>query len=116
MIDWKIAKIASSGMRGMRLRLRQVMTRLSATALAKPPRATGAVGVGGAHADLLVSKAVVLGAVPGQRQEDVVERRPAQADVVDPDPGRVEVADDLDEALRAAARRARSACGCARRG
>ena len=41
MIDWRIAKIASSGMRGMRFRFRQPMTRLSVTiAEAMPPAAT----------------------------------------------------------------------------
>src|SRR3954454_14705871 len=42
MIDWKIAKIASSGMRGTRLRLRHAMTRLSATILPTPVRGRGA--------------------------------------------------------------------------
>ena len=46
----------------------------------------------------------VFGGVPGQREEHVVERRPAQADVVDGDPRVVEVAQDLDERLRAALR------------
>ncbi len=32
MIDWKIAKIASSGMRGMRIRLRPMTIRPSDTA------------------------------------------------------------------------------------
>src|SRR5437763_309520 len=37
MIDWRIAKIASSGMRGTRLRLRQAMMRPSASAWRRPP-------------------------------------------------------------------------------
>ena len=45
---------------------------------------------------------LLLGGVPGQRQEHVVERGPPQADVVDGDPGVVEVAQDLDQGLRAA--------------
>ena len=40
----------------------------------------------------------------GQREEDVVERRAAEPDVVDRDPGVVEIADDLDEALGAGPR------------
>ena len=40
--------------------------------------------------------------MPGQGEEHVVERGPAQADVVDGDPCLVEVAQDLDERLRAA--------------
>ena len=107
-------------MRGMRFRLRQRDDQAVGDDLAKPPRATGADRlVGGGHASSRRRASSIvgwrLGGVPGQRQEHVVERRPAQADVVDRDPGLVEVADDLDERLRAARRRARSACGCARR-
>ena len=54
-----------------------------------------------------VGLGLLLGGVAGERQEHVVERRPAQADVVDRDPRLVEVADDVDELLRAAVRRRR---------
>ena len=42
MIDCRMAKMASSGMRGMRLRFRQVMTSASATACRTPPLGVGA--------------------------------------------------------------------------
>ena len=42
MIDWMIAKIASSGMRGTRLRLRQATTRPSSSAWRRPPVEAGA--------------------------------------------------------------------------
>ena len=47
----------------------------------------------------------------GERQEDVVERRAADADVVDADRRLVEVAHDLDEAHRAAVGGYRQAAG-----
>ena len=116
MIDWRIAKIASSGMRGMRLRLRQPMTRpsLSAWRRRQPPAWAGA---GGrvvlmrlpSHSRLPRIVVLVRAAWPVSAEEDVVEGRPAQADVVDGDAGLVEVAHDLDERASPAARSARSA-------
>ena len=52
MIDWRIAKIASSGMRGIRLRLRHATTRPSLNARRTLPIGAGAAGVelGGGHA------------------------------------------------------------------
>jgi hypothetical protein len=49
--------------------------------------------------------------VAGQRQEDVVEGRSAQRQIVDRDPGGVEVADDLHQALRPAVGRDRDPAG-----
>ena len=65
----------------------------------KPPagrRRPCAVAGGHAAASAIGS---LLGDVAGQAQEDVVERRPAQADVVDLDARLVEVADDLRRAV-----------------
>ena len=47
----------------------------------------------------------------GQRQEDVIERRPAEADVVDGDPRFVEVADDLRQVRRPVVGRDRQLAG-----
>ena len=47
----------------------------------------------------------------GQRQEDVIERRPAEADVIDGDPRLVEVADDLGQVRRPAVGRDREPAG-----
>ena len=117
MIDWRIAKIASSGMRGTRLRLRQLITQPSATAtsparlarLALPflrsrsaPRPSAAAGPPRPRR-------------PREREEDVVERRPAEADVVDRDRSLAEATHDVDELLRAALGWRSSAGACARR-
>ena len=120
MIDWKIAKIASSGMRGMRIRLRPMTIRPSDTAWRKPP--WGAAVRTPAPAVMRPSRPsrppsvvvvlVVFGdRVTGQRQEDVVERRPAEADVVDGDPRFVEVADDLRQVRRPVVGRDREPAG-----
>ena len=96
MIDWRIAKIASSGMRGTRFRLRQ--------------RDDEPVGDGGPERGRSLRarrrpRRLSSAAWPVSVEEDVVERRPAQADVVDPDPGVPEPPHDVDELLRAAVRR-----------
>src|SRR5260221_9739284 len=51
------------------------------------------------------------GGVPGQPEEDVVQRRSSQRDVVDTDPGLVKIAHDLDQPGGAALRGDRQAAG-----
>ena len=109
MIDWRTAKIASSGIRGIRLRLRHVTIRPSVSAWRDAARAdaAGVVVVMTASREPLGRRprrrrCLSSAAWPVRRQEDVVERRPAQADVVDGDARLVEVAHDLDQRLRAA--------------
>ena len=63
-----------------------------------PPRVARLAGV-----VLVAVRRQSSAAWPVSVEEDVVERRAAQPDVVDRDAGLVEVADDLDEALGAAA-------------
>ena len=53
----------------------------------------------------------LLGGVTREREEDVVERRPAQPDVVDLDPLLAEPAHDVDELRRAAVRSDRQPAG-----
>ena len=108
MIDWRIAKIASSGMRGMRLRLRHVMTSPSRDGLADAARAARRRRLASRVVAVMRRSPTRRRRVAGEGEEDVVERRAAQADVVDGDAGLVEVADDLDEARGAAVRRAPS--------
>ena len=72
MIDWRIAKIASSGIRGTRFRLRQATTRPSRGGLRRGVTRSPSLPRLG-----LVGRR--RGRVAGQREEDVVEGRPAQA-------------------------------------
>ena len=48
---------------------------------------------------------LLLGDVSGQAQEDVIERRPTEADVIDDDARLIEFADDRGEPFRPAVRR-----------
>ena len=64
------------------------------------PSLTAAERDGHAATSLVFVGLQLLGRVPGEREEDVVERRPAQADVVDLDPLVAEPADDVDELRR----------------
>ena len=75
MIDWRIAKIASSGIRGMRLRLRQPMSRLSRRRRGDAARGRrGAVRlVDGGHAALPSSLA------RGSRSSSTAPRRARSA-------------------------------------
>ena len=99
-------------MRGIRLRFRQPISRLSVVAeMNRSRRPAGERAGRGGHAALpspwrscLVVVRRRLRGVPGQGEEHVVERGPAQTDVVDGDPGVVELAQDLDQGLGAALR------------
>ncbi len=73
MIGWTVNASSSSGLRGSRIRLRSAMMSVSVTSrlMRRPPRRI---------------RRRLLGGMAGQRQEHVVERRPAQVDVLDADP------------------------------
>ena len=83
MIGWTVKASSSSGARGRRIRLRSVTTSVSDSSASH-------------------SAALLFRRVPRQRQEDVVERRTPQRDVIDADACLVEPADRLDD--RSAAR------------
>src|SRR5437868_4417898 len=105
MIDCITAKIASSGIRGTRLRLRPAMIRPSRTSCLMPP-----VGFGRVSVSLVMLPPCLswrrgcryFSCVPGKRQEDVVERGPPQTEVVDGESRVVKHAADLHQLLHAA--------------